>query len=239
LIYAEILAGGKGSRMGNTEAPKQFLKLSEKPIIIHTIEKFLINAQIDKILVVVPAAWINTTSDLIKKYVFKHHNIDIVEGGLTRNETIMNGIKHIEEHYGLNDDDIIITHDAVRPFISYRVIQENIDYAKQYGATDTVIPSVDTIVVSEDHNTISDIPIRSHIYQGQTPQTFNIKLLIDKYSKLTEDEKEILTDAAKIMILKGVKVKLVEGEYCNIKITTQHDLFVANAILEGMNKDDK
>ncbi|HBJ1647256.1 2-C-methyl-D-erythritol 4-phosphate cytidylyltransferase [Clostridium botulinum] len=239
MIYAEILAGGKGTRMGNTDVPKQFLKLGNKPIIIHTIEKFLLNAEINKILVVVSGAWVNTASDLIKKFIPNNSKIDIVQGGTTRTETVMNGIKHIEKEYGLNDDDIIVTHDAVRPFLSYRIIEENIKYAKEYGATDTVIPAIDTIVVSENNNTISDIPVRDRMYQGQTPQSFNIKLLLDTYKKLSQNEKEVLTDAAKIMVLKGVDVKLVDGEYYNIKITTQYDLLLANSILEGMKKNDK
>ncbi|NFH68119.1 2-C-methyl-D-erythritol 4-phosphate cytidylyltransferase [Clostridium botulinum] len=239
MIYAEILAGGKGTRMGNTDVPKQFLKLGNKPIIIHTIEKFLLNAEINKVLVVVPGAWVNTAIDLIKKFIPNNNKIDVVEGGSTRNETVMNGIKHIEREYGLNDDDIIVTHDAVRPFLSYRIIEENIKYAKEYGATDTVIPAIDTIVISDNHNIISDIPVRGRMYQGQTPQSFNIKLLLDTYKKLSENEKEVLTDAAKIMVLKGVDVKLVDGEYYNIKITTQYDLLLANSILEGMKKNDK
>lgn len=239
MIYAEILAGGKGTRMGNTEVPKQFLKLGDKPIVVHTIEKFLLNSEISKILVVVPEAWINTTKDLIKKYILQKDKIEVVQGGTTRNETVVNGIKYIEKEYGLNDEDIIVTHDAVRPFVSYRIIEENIQYAKEYGATDTVIPAVDTIVVSDNHNIISDIPVRDKMYQGQTPQSFNAKLLLDTYKKLSENEKNILTDAAKIMVLKGVGVKLVEGEYYNMKITTQYDLLLANSILKGMSNNDK
>ena len=239
MIYAEILAGGKGTRMGNTEMPKQFLMLGNKPIIIHTIEKFLLNTQIEKILILVPEAWMNHTKDLIKKYIYEDSKIVILKGGSTRNETVMTGIAYIEEQYGLTDEDIIVTHDAVRPFVSYRIIQDNIQYAMEYGATDTVIPAVDTIVVSENHSTITEIPIRDHMYQGQTPQAFRIKELMATYETLTEEEKEILTDAAKIMTLKGGSVKLVEGEYYNIKVTTQYDLLLANAILEGMGKNDQ
>lgn len=239
MIYAEILAGGKGTRMGNTEVPKQFLKLGNKPIIIHTIEKFLLNIDFNKILIIVPEAWINTTNDLLIKYSIDTSRVEVVQGGSTRQETVMNGIKHIEKNYGLNDDDIIVTHDAVRPFISYRIIEDNIKYAKEFGATDTVIPAIDTIVVSNNHEFISDIPVRDNMYQGQTPQSFNIKLLLNTYNKLNDEDKDILTDAAKIMTLKGVDVKLIDGEYYNIKITTQYDLLLANAILKGIDSNDK
>ncbi len=232
MVYAEILAAGTGSRMGNTEVPKQFMKLGSKPIIIHTIEQFIVHNKIDYIIVIVPKAWINNTNDLIKKYIYQTDKIVIIEGGSTRNETLVKGIEWIEQTFGIKDNDIIVTHDAVRPFLSYRIIEDNIIAAEQYGAADTVIPAVDTIVISKDNNKVSEIPIRSQMYQGQTPQSFNIKLFQQTYAQLSADEKEILTDAAKIMILKDKVVKLVFGESYNIKVTTSYDLILANSILE-------
>lgn len=237
MIYAAILAGGKGTRMGNTEIPKQFLNIGEKPIIIHTIEKFVLCLRIDKIIVITPAQWIEHTIDIIRKYIPLEisNKVHVCEGGTDRNESIMNGIKYIEDNYGINDEDIIVTHDSVRPFITHRIIEENIDMAIEYGAVDTVVPAIDTIVESIDNNTISNIPRRDFMYQGQTPQTFNIKKLVRLYNSLIDSEKEILTDAAKIFVVKGEKVKLVKGELFNIKITTPYDLKLANALV----KDDK
>ncbi|MBR2078700.1 MAG: D-ribitol-5-phosphate cytidylyltransferase, partial [Clostridia bacterium] len=149
-----------------------------------------------------------------------------------RNETIMNAIKFIEETDGLNDDTIIVTHDAVRPFVSARIISENIEAALKYGATDTVVPATDTIVESQNGQIISNIPDRSKLYQGQTPQAFKAKLLKDLYYSLTEEEKNILTDACKIFSMKGYDVHLVEGEVHNIKITYPYDLRVAMTLLE-------
>lgn len=96
---------------------------------------------------------------------------------------------------------------------------------------DTVIDAIDTIVESKDDFFISNIPVRDHMYQGQTPQSFNIKVLKDTYQSLTEDERNILSDAAKILLLKGQQVRLVKGEVFNIKITTAYDLKVAEAII--------
>lgn len=97
MIYAEILAGGKGTRMGKTERPKQFLMLKNKPILIHTIEQFLKSSEIDKILVCCPKEWVSYTEVLIAEYL-PDTDIDIVVGGSTRNETIMNGCKFISEN---------------------------------------------------------------------------------------------------------------------------------------------
>nr|WP_283247430.1 2-C-methyl-D-erythritol 4-phosphate cytidylyltransferase [Lederbergia citrea] len=232
VIYAEILAGGKGTRMGNINMPKQFLTLNNRPIIIHTIEKFLLNDRFDKIIIVSPKDWMNHTNDIIKKHIGDLDRIVVVEGGKDRNESIMSGIKYIEENFGINDDDVIVTHDSVRPFLTHRIIEENIDAALEYGAVDTVIEAIDTIIQSEDREFISNIPVRDTMFQGQTPQSFNIKKLVKHYQSLTEEEKTILTDACKIYSIHGEKVRLVRGEVFNIKVTTPYDLKVANAIIQ-------
>lgn len=232
-IYGVILAGGIGSRMGNVEKPKQFMEIGGKPIIIHTIEKFVLNPQFERIIVLSPRQWINYTQDMVRKLVARNDRIDVIQGGETRNETIMNAISHIEKNYGLDEETVIVTHDSVRPFVTHRILEDNIRLAKESGACDTVIPATDTIVESCDHKYIANIPDRSHMYQGQTPQSFRAKKLRDVYEALTEEEKEILTDACKIYVLKGEKVELAEGEIFNIKITYPHDLRVAESLLGG------
>ncbi|ELU1185800.1 2-C-methyl-D-erythritol 4-phosphate cytidylyltransferase [Listeria monocytogenes] len=236
-MYAQILAGGKGTRMGNVSMPKQFLPLNGKPIIVHTVEKFILNTRFDKILISSPKEWMNHAEDNIKKYI-SDDRIVVIEGGEDRNETIMNGIRFVEKTYGLTDDDIIVTHDAVRPFLTHRIIEENIDAALETGAVDTVIEALDTIVESSNHEVITDIPVRDHMYQGQTPQSFNMKKVFNHYQNLTPEKKQILTDACKICLLAGDDVKLVKGEIFNIKITTPYDLKVANAIIQERIAND-
>lgn len=233
MIFAAILAGGVGKRMGQTEKPKQFLELGTKPIIIHTIEKFYVNSKFERVIVLTPLEWINYTKSLVEKYIPNNDNIVVIEGGLQRNDTIMAAIDYIESNYGLNEDDIIVTHDSVRPFVSHRIIEENIEAALKYDACDTVFPASDTIVESRDGKKITDMPNRAFMYQGQTPQSFNILKLKKFYSELTDEEKGILTDAAKIFVLKGQKVILVKGDVTNIKITYLYDLKVADSILKN------
>ncbi|MBQ0140057.1 MAG: 2-C-methyl-D-erythritol 4-phosphate cytidylyltransferase [Kurthia sp.] len=233
MIYAGILAGGKGTRMGNVPMPKQFLSLQDKPIIIHTIEKFILNNRIEKILIAVPKDWVQHMKDLLQKYELAMSKIFVVPGGTDRNDTIMQIIDTIDSEFGVTDEDILITHDAVRPFLTHRIIEQNIEQGLQHDAVDTVIDAIDTIVVSEDGIYIADIPRRNHMYQGQTPQTFNISKLRTLYNDLSEEERNILTDAAKIFVMKGKKVALVNGELFNIKVTTPYDLNVANSILKG------
>ena len=238
MIFGVLLAGGVGSRMGNVEKPKQYMNIGDRPIIIHTIEKFFAVPQFEKIIVLCPKQWVEHTKNLIDKHIAPASNkIAVIEGGDTRNETIMNAIKFIESEGNLNDDTIIVTHDSVRPFVTNRIIEENIEFAKQYGACDTVVPATDTIVESADNEIISSIPDRSKMYQGQTPQSFNALKLKNIYNSLTADEKDILTDAAKIFVIKGEKVALVQGETYNMKITYPYDLKVAKSLLEDESDD--
>ena len=239
MVIGAIFAGGIGSRMGSADMPKQYLQLGSKPIIVHTIEKFVVNPGIDRIIVLCPKAWIAHTKDLVKKCLGEAiaEKINVVEGGSTRNGTLENALKFINENFAIDDDSVIVTHDAVRPFVTHRIIDENIEAAKKYGACDTVIPATDTIVRSEDGENVSSIPTRSELYQGQTPQSFRIKELESVLNSLTEDEKNTLTDACKIYTIKNKPVRIVDGEVFNIKITYTYDLKVANALLGVVNND--
>ena len=108
MIFGAVLAGGIGSRMGNVEKPKQYLNIAGKPIIIHTLEKFYVNDKFEKIIVLCPNQWVNHTENLIKKYIGENDKIVVISGGSTRNETIMNAIAYIEEHYTIDDDSVLL-----------------------------------------------------------------------------------------------------------------------------------
>jgi len=234
MIYGAVLAGGVGSRMKMADMPKQFLELGDRPIIIHTIEKFLTVSRFDKLFIGIHGEWKIYIEDLLSKYGISGEQVIVVEGGNDRNGTIMNVIKKIEELFGISGQDIIVTHDAVRPFLTRRIIEDNIDSALKYGMCDTVLSATDTIVVSQDGGFISDIPDRQFMYQGQTPQSFNIKQLKELYESLSDDQKNILTDACKICTILGKKVHIVEGDVYNMKITTPGDYKIAQAILGVM-----
>lgn len=230
MIFGAILAGGTGTRMG-IDKPKQFLMLGEKPIIIHTIEKFLLCERIDEVYVGIHPDWVDYTNDLLNKYSIQNERIILVPGGTDRNGTIFKIVDAIEEKYGEKEDSIIITHDSVRPFVTNRILNDNIDAAIEFGACDTVVEAVDTIVVSEDGKQISEIPNRAKMFQGQTPQSFNMSMLKRLYKELTDEEKSILTDACKICVVRDTLVKLVRGEVSNIKITTVDDMKIAKAMI--------
>ncbi len=235
--YAGILASGKGERMGKSR-PKQFLCLGDDdtPIIIRTLNEFVLAPQIDKIVIAASADWIEFVQELIASNFTQQDaaRIFVIEGGKERFDSLNNICKFIESSWGLAEDDILVSHDAVRPFVTQRIISENIEAAHAHGCVDTVVPATDTIVVSEDAEKISNIPLRSNYYQGQTPQSFQIKAYNKAFDALSDEQKSQLTDACKVFLFSDLPVHLVMGEYSNIKITTPHDIYVARAIIHGI-----
>lgn len=230
MIFAAVFAGGMGSRMGNTALPKQFLPLLGKPVLVHTLDRFLKADSIDGLFVLCPKDWMEYTKEQIETFL-PGAPIAVVAGGETRNDTLLCAIRYVYDNYPVDEETILLTHDAVRPFVTPKMIAENIEAVREYGACDTVIPATDTIVRSVGGELISEIPVRSELYQGQTPQSFRIAELRRTVESLTEEETQILTDACKIYTVRGKDVKLVMGSPSNMKITYADDLPVAEAIL--------
>ncbi len=237
MVIAGIVAGGIGSRMGQNIMPKQFLELAGKPIVIHTIEKFLACPEIDYVIVGVHQEWIHLMNDLVDKYFPNEKNLEIVGGGTNRNGTIKNIVDKAKAVYDADESTIFVTHDAVRPFLSLRIIRDNVKAAEEYGVCDTVVGATDTIVQSEDQNFISDIPVRKTMYQGQTPQSFKLGLFEEVYNSMTEEELNIVTDACKMFYLRGHKVKLVDGDVTNFKVTYPFDLKMAQTMIGDVRND--
>lgn len=238
MVYGALLAGGVGNRMKFGDVPKQFLELSGKAIFIHTLEKMYYNNRLDLIIVGIHSDWMELARDLIQKANLDDSRVKVVSGGTDRNETIMQVISYIRDSYGIRPDDVIVTHDAVRPFVTNRILNENIDAALRYGACDTAIAAYDTIVHSTGGDFISDIPPRHEFYLGQTPQSFNINLFCECYHSLSDELKQILTDACSVCVKAGKPVFIVRGETLNFKITTVSDYQMAQAMLH-VQDDEK
>ncbi len=233
--YAGILAGGTGSRMGNVERPKQFLHLGVqgKPVIVHTLAAFLSCLDIGPIVIACPAAWVEYTEVLLSENFTESERgrMHVVAGGAERFDSLARICDFIDGAFGVKDDDILVSHDAVRPFLTQRILADNIAGAREHGCVDTVVPATDTIVVSEGGSAIDDIPPRRRFWQGQTPQSFRIAEYRAAFAGLSAQERAGLTDACKVYLLAGKPVHLVMGEYSNIKITTKSDLSTCESIL--------
>ena len=227
---ALILAAGTGSRMGNADKPKQFLLVQGKPLMVHTIEVFDVNPNIDKIVISTNEEYLEEVKLMVKQYdLTKVANV--VAGGATRQISVYNGLQAVKNIASSNDD-VILIHDAARPLISQRIISDNIVVCKEYGAVDTVIKASDTIVRSKDEQSISDIPLRKELYQGQTPQTFKLSIILDAHEHAIKNNLPDVTDDAKLVLSLGKEVRLVEGSKQNFKITTFDDLMMLKALLK-------
>jgi len=231
MVIAAILAGGSGQRMGANILPKQFLELQDKPVLIHTVEKFIVCPRIDHVIVGVNAEYLQYARELLARYITEPNAVDVCIGGSDRNGTIINILQYAIKEYGASAEDILVTHDSVRPFVSLRIIEENVAAAERCGACDTAIPASDTIIRTEDGSLIADIPLRKEMYLGQTPQSFRIGLLQEVYGLMTEEELAVVTDACKMFFLKKRPVAIVEGEVSNFKITWPFDYRVAMAMV--------
>lgn len=238
MITAAILAGGTGSRMGSVKKPKQYLMLGTKPVFIHTLEKFMSHPQFEQIVVLCPEQWLHHTKKLMEKYMEPGllergvPKVSVISGGATRNETILKAIQYLEEETHVPADEIfLVTHDSVRPFVTYRIIEENIHYGMEYGACDTVMPASDTIVESLNGSFLSKIPDRQNLYQGQTPQSFWAGKWKNLYGELPNEDKNKLSDALRVYTMMGEQVWMVRGEAGNIKITYSFDYQIAEQMV--------
>lgn len=218
-----IVAAGTGSRM-NMGINKQFIKLEGKEIIAYTIEKFYNNSNIEDIVVVVKEDESEFfKKEILDKYNFK--NIKIAYGGKERQDSVYNGLKLLDEKC-----DVVLIHDGARPFVSDKIIDKSIEEAKEHKAIVVGVPVKDTIKVIDNDKNIVDTPNRSVLWAVQTPQTFDYNILIDAYKDAFKN-KFYGTDDAMLVERIGYKVKMLEGSYNNIKITTQEDLNIGSQIL--------
>lgn len=224
MISAVILAGGKGKRMNSTIS-KQFIELKGKPIIYYTIKKFNDNKQIDNIVVVLSAEEI----EYFKENVLKKYDIrvdKIIAGGVERQDSVYNGLKSLEN----SETDVVLIHDGARPFISDRIINEGIKYAKIYGASAPGVMPKDTIKIKDESNFSINTPNRETLVAIQTPQVFNFNEILECHKKIKLD-KLIVTDDTMVIENFGKKVYLYDGEYTNIKVTTPEDLILAEKLI--------
>ena len=230
--YAVILAGGSGSRMKSIDIPKQYYEINNVPIIVYTLNTFIKLNCFEYIYLAIDESYIPHVKSLLRKHFDSAiiSKITIVNGGSERIDSIHNVIKAIEVNE-INDDDIIVIHDGVRPFVSEKIILDNIEGARMFGATVTSVPVNDTILLSTDGDYVDRIPIRKTLFNGQSPDSFNLKTFIELENKLTPEQKEIITGTSQVCTLNNYPIKMIEGDTANFKITTDSDLDLAEHII--------
>lgn len=216
-----IPAAGQGKRMGTKES-KQFLLFHQKPIFLHTIEVFDDHPEIDEIVVVVRGTEIERTKRLIEEQGIKKVS-KVVAGGRERQESVFLGLKEITT-------DLVLVHDAVRPFVTKKAVTRLISEIRDYGAAILAVPMKDTVKKVEQNCVFGTLQ-RNQLWSVQTPQGFRRELLMKAHIE-AEKNNDFATDDSALVEKLGVNVRVVDGEYTNIKITTPEDLIFAEAIYQ-------
>jgi 2-C-methyl-D-erythritol 4-phosphate cytidylyltransferase len=221
-LYAVIVAGGSGKRMG-AEIPKQFLELAGKPVLMHTIERFKAFNQAIEIITVLPENQIRNWCELQNKYSFSISQT-LVKGGSARFYSVRNGLEFV------NIPGLVAIHDGVRPFVSVDTIKRCFEEAEKSGNAIPVISPADSLRMLTKSGSI---PVdRRKVRQVQTPQVFKAELIKKAYE---QDYNRKFTDDATVYEMYGGKINLVEGNRENIKITNPEDLLISKALLPSIS----
>lgn len=226
---AIVLAAGRGKRM-QSDVAKQYLLVRNKPVLYYSLKAFQ-DSLVDEIILVTAESEIAYCKDeIVEKYEFSKVS-QIVAGGKERYHSVHNGLKACE------DADIVLIHDGARPFVDDAIIARNINTVKEYDACVTGMPVKDTIKIADTEGFVQETPRRDLIWAIQTPQTFRYDLIKNAYDTFLNNEEvncksyNVTDDAMVAELFGGLKVKLVEGSYNNVKITTPEDMVLAEAIL--------
>lgn len=229
---AVVLAAGSGSRM-NSDVKKQYMEVGGKPLIYYSLKTFE-ESIIDDIVLVVSRGDIDyVRTEIVQKYGFDKVTA-IVEGGLYRYHSVRLGIEAASP-----DCDYAFIHDGARPFVTKEIILKALHAVKEFGACVVGMPVKDTIKIADEKGFAVNTPDRNLTWLVQTPQVFSYKMILELYQRLDREEGELMAkginitdDAMVVEYFSDKKIKLVEGSYTNIKITTPEDIPAAEAILK-------
>jgi 2-C-methyl-D-erythritol 4-phosphate cytidylyltransferase len=225
-VTALIPAAGMGKRMA-AGINKQYLSLGGKPILAHTLSIFELAPFVDETVVIVPEDEIPYCREsVVDRFGFTKTR-RIVAGGRERQESVCNGLRAVSE---LMDDDIVIIHDGVRPFVSLETVRCSVETARRYDGALVAVPVKDTVKTAVE-GIVVDTPDRRNIWLAQTPQTFRYGLIRNAHEQAMAEGFQG-TDDASLVERMGKKVHIVMGDYRNIKITTPEDMVLAEAFLQ-------
>ncbi|MEK6646787.1 MAG: 2-C-methyl-D-erythritol 4-phosphate cytidylyltransferase [Candidatus Firestonebacteria bacterium] len=224
-VIAIVVAAGKSERFGG-KVRKPYVLLSGKPMLVHSLEKLEKCKVIREVIIVVNSEDMKyCKTEILEKFNFKKVK-KIICGGEKRQDSVYNGLKAISQC------DIVLIHDAARPFLDLEMINDSIKSAVEYGAAIVAIPITDTVKRSEEGKFVSATLDRNKLWAAQTPQVFRMNLLLEAYENAKTNGLDV-TDDAGLLQNSGHKAQLVMGNYKNFKITTQEDLKLAEALING------
>jgi 2-C-methyl-D-erythritol 4-phosphate cytidylyltransferase len=228
LCVAVVLAAGQGKRMG-TSVQKQYIELEGKPLIYYALRTFQESEIIDAVVLVVGKGQVSYAENEIRlKYDFSKVRA-IVEGGKERYDSVWKGLKAVDLK---QEDSYIFIHDGARPFVDEGILRRGYETVEQFRACVAGVPSKDTVKVADQDGFAVNTPERKYVWIIQTPQVFERSLIMEAYARLMEEEHaDVTDDAMAVERMMKLPVKLFEGSYQNVKITTPEDLEIAKVFL--------
>lgn len=240
MVYGVILASGRGTRMGGN-IPKQYLELKGKPIFIWTLERFLNSNLFEKIYLTTDANWGDFTQKVLIKYL-SLESLKKIELCVTHSKNRTLCLKEIIDIISkeniTSSNDIVVSHDAVRPFVSYRILKDCIVKAADFQVAMAAVPCTETFYLSDTEGFLIKSQDRTNCCLGQSPHSCNLQLLNDILNSYSKEELEKVTAISQLFINKNINVKMSHGEDTNFKITTPKDLAFAKFYAEHFWTED-
>jgi 2-C-methyl-D-erythritol 4-phosphate cytidylyltransferase len=231
MIFGGLLAGGAGTRMESATMPKQFIRVAGVPIFIRTLKTFLSCENIDKVIISMNTEWQNEYEKLLAEFEIDNNRVELVAGGDSRFTSLINIVKKADE-LSDNNESIIITHDCARIFVSKEIIYNNIEAVKKYDMVTTSIPTIDTMLYSEDGESSVHVPDRSKLWCDQGPQTFNVNRFLKYLQMVPKSDLPNYIEAGKLFLNHNCKIGIVCGERFNFKVTNDIDLQYAEFLIQ-------
>lgn len=233
---AIVLAAGRGKRMGVSKS-KMYLEIRDRPVLYYSLNALEESGVIDDVILVVGKGQIPyCRQEIVEKYGFRKIRA-VVEGGAERYHSVWEGLRAMEKEY--RKEGYVFIHDGARPFLTEAILERACEEVQKSRACVVGMPVKDTIKIADENGCIHMTPRRSLVWQIQTPQVFAAELIIPAYQEVIRREKELLEQGVQItddaMVVEnvcGCPVRLVEGSYENIKITTPEDLAIAELFVE-------
>lgn len=227
-----ILAGGIGSRMAQAGLPKQFMEIGGVPIIVRTVKRFLQIGKFDKLIISMNENYLDYARELLIKNSIDMSNIEIILGGSSRFESLLCLCRKAQELCPAGEECILLNHDCARPFVSEKILLENLELIQEYDMVTTSLPTIDTVLISEDGKTGTRVPDRHTIFCDQGPQVIRVGHFMELVNSLTEEEHLKYIEAGRLYMEKGFRVGICTGDRMNFKITNMFDLTVAECLVK-------
>ncbi len=230
MVSAILLLAGSSIRF-ESEIKKQFIKVDDKELFIYPLETLYSVKEIDNIFLVCQKEDFDHINDVLSEYDLEDKEIYLVEGGSTRQKSVLNALRFIENNNIYTDK--VLIHDAARFLVSKEIIEENLKYLDDYDATSTYLPISDSIIKVDKDLKIENYLNREKIKKVQTPQAFKFDIILAAHEKY---ENYTVNDDASLLLKENIGIKLIKGSLLNFKVTTSEDLELLKLIIEGKNE---